>query len=125
MTYVLEFEIPHLPQMTNHQSGASTHWRNVHKERNLWHSYVWFAVRGRVPLAPLERIRLVLVRHSSSEPDYDGLVRGFKYVVDGLQSAGVISNDKLSNTGAWDCRWQKTKAGKGKITVKVEEVPNE
>lgn len=120
MSYRLEFSLEGLPKMANIQNGKS-HWRHADKERKLWQQLVAMTVGARKPKEPLLKAGLILTRFSSVEPDYDGLVRGFKSVVDGLTVAGVLANDKLSNTGAWDCRWEKCKPKQGSIRVVVFE----
>lgn len=122
MTYNLEFEIPGLPKMANPSGAKSTHWRYIKAERDRWLGFVMSAIGKSKPAEPLARVRLILTRFSSVEPDYDGLVRGFKDTVDGLKNAGVIANDRLRNTGQWDCRWEKCKPRQGKIRVHVREV---
>lgn len=121
MSYRLEFRIDALPTMANIASGRS-HWRYAHNEATKWRNLVWDATFGKIPKGPLKRVKLTLTRHSSIAPDYDGLTRGFKSVVDGLRHCGVIENDKLENTGAWDCRWEKAPPKKGFVTVIVEEI---
>jgi hypothetical protein len=121
--YRLYFELEGLPAMANIKSGKS-HWRHAHKEATRWQHLVWAAVSNKRPIAPLQRVRLTLTRFSSVEPDYDGLTRGFKSIVDGLVKAGVLANDKLSNTGAWNCYWHKAPRGKGKVLIIVEEMPS-
>lgn len=121
MSYTLEFELPGLPRMSNISSGKS-HWGHAYTEQGRWKHAVRYKVLRRIPSKPLKKFNLILTRFSSNEPDYDGLVRGFKAIVDGLRAAGVIQDDKLSNTGAWDCRWEKTSPKQGKIRVRVEEL---
>lgn len=121
MSFTLQFEISGLPKMANPSGAKSTHWRYAQAEVKKWRALVLNATRGAKPPAPLERATLTLTRFSSVEPDYDGLVRGFKSVVDGLTACGILKNDKLSNTGPWVCNWEKTKPNQGKITVKIEE----
>lgn len=121
MTYYLHFEIKDLPKMANVASGKS-HWRYAHQEATKWKDLVWGAVLeagNSRPRKPLPKAILHLVRYSSVEPDYDGLVRGFKSVVDGLVKCGVLINDKLSTTGPWICEWKKVKPKQGKIEVRV------
>jgi hypothetical protein len=120
VTYRLTFELDGLPRMAN-PSGKSTHWRAIFGENRKWKSAVFAAVQGRLPKQPLTRFTLTLVRVSSVEPDYDGCVRGFKAIVDGLREARVIADDKITNTGAWRCSWEKCKPGKGKVRVTVDE----
>jgi Holliday junction resolvase RusA-like endonuclease len=118
--YRLEFEIRDLPKMANIESGKS-HWRYAEREVKKWRNLVWLTVRSKKPPEPLVRVKLTLIRFSSSEPDYDGLVRGFKSVVDGLRVCGVLKDDRLKNTGPWDCHWQYAPRGKGFIRVTVVE----
>jgi hypothetical protein len=108
--------------MANIPSGKS-HWRHAHNEAKKWKQWVADAVlaAGGPPRTPLVRYRLALARFSSSEPDYDGLVRGFKVLIDGLREAGVLKDDKLSNTGPWACRWYRCKPKEGRMFVSVVE----
>ena len=107
--------------MANIASGKS-HWRYAHAEAQKWKQLVFFAVGSQKPIKPLDRVKLTLTRFSSVEPDFDGLVRGFKSVVDSLRHCGVMTDDKISNTGIWDCRWVKAPKNSGSIRVIVEEV---
>lgn len=120
--YTLEFEIKGLPRMNNLASKASTHWRYAHREMQKWHQLVWASVGRNKPATPLKSFKLTLTRFSLVSPDYDGLVRGFKHIVDALRVCGVIENDRLENTGPWDCRWVKAPAREGKVQIRVEEV---
>lgn len=119
MSYVLEIEIMGLPKMANSSGAKSTHWRYAHAEATKWKKLVWAACISKKPPAPLETYRLTLTRYSSIMPDYDGLVRGFKHAVDGLKLAGVILDDRLSNSGPWDCRWEKAPQGQGRVAIRV------
>ena len=121
MSYRLEFELAGLPRMANVASGKS-HWRYAYQEAQGWKRLVCTEclIRPRPP-APLARYTLTLTRFSSVEPDFDGLVRGFKSVVDGLRQAGILADDKIRNSGVWNCSWQKCKKGEGKIRVRVDE----
>ncbi len=119
--YKIEFEIQGLPPMANIASGKS-HWRHAHAQSVKWKQAVAVSVGKRRPIAPLKKATLTLTRHSSSAPDYDGLVRGFKYVVDGLRECGVLADDKMANTGPWNCFWILAPQRQGKISVRVEEV---
>lgn len=120
-----EFILFGLPKRTN---NSATSWRARHAEARKWKSLVGNIVAANAPLrqilkdrGPLEKAKLTLTRHSSISPDFDGLVSSFKHVIDGLIEAGVISNDKMSNIGIPEYRWQMTSPKKGQITVKVEE----
>lgn len=117
--YRLELEIPGLPKTTNALRHAGGHWAR-HKHDKGWKNTVAVSCIGKKPAAPLSQFKLVLERHSSVEPDYDGLVSTFKCVVDSLREVGVIADDKYSATGQWDCKWFKTSPKKGYIRVIVE-----
>ena len=117
--FKLEFEVEGLPKMTN--SFKRSHWIHTHKERTKWKKLVRHAVENQIkPAQPLNSAVLTLVRVSSAEPDFDGLVSGFKPVVDGLVECGVLATDKVSCVGQPAYRWEKGKKGQGKIKVKVE-----
>jgi len=128
----LKFTLPGLPKMTNPSGAKSTHWRVIKAERDLWMVSVCNMVKylGKIgvplPESPLKKARLTLTRHSSVSPDPDGLVSGFKAIVDGLVLAGVLENDRFSNIGMPDYRWVKAKKGEGMVTILVEwEISND
>lgn len=118
---VFKFEIMGLPKMSN-EGLRGTHWSVKAKEAKNWKNAVMFEVINKINIRafkPLEKARLVLTRYSSTSPDADGLVSGFKHVIDGLVKAGVLANDKFTNIGMPDYRWEKCKKGQGKIRVEV------
>jgi hypothetical protein len=118
--YRLTLVLAGLPKTTNaHRSSG--HW-DRYRDDSVWKSAVGALVGAKRPKLPVPRCRLHLTRFSSVEPDYDGLVSSFKSVVDGLREAGVILNDRYSNTGPWDCRWAKCPPKQGHIHVVVEQV---
>lgn len=118
--YVLEFRLEGLPKMANQLLRG--HWRVKHKHATKWKEAVAKACDGRKPRRPLVSAALKLVRASSSEPDTDGLISGFKHIVDGLVECGVLVNDKPSNIGIPDYRWEKCKRKEGHVRVRVESV---
>jgi hypothetical protein len=122
--YTLEFEIAGLPKMSNQLLRG--HWRSKHGHALKWKNAVAKAMTIlNKPSSPLSSAALTLTRLSSHEPDLDGLVSGFKHVIDGLVECGVLAGDKRSNIGVPDYRWEKVAPGKGKVRVRVEEVtPN-
>lgn len=120
MSYSLEFTLNSLPRMSNIPSGKS-HWSHAHREAKRWQADVANMVGQRKPAKPLERYTLTLVRFSAVEPDFDGIVRGFKSIVDGLVLSGVLANDRISNSGAWNVAWMKSSPRNGRISVRVEE----
>ena len=115
--YKIKIELDGLPPTLN-SIGRKHHWFKVKTAREWLHKTT-LAVSDKIPPTPIKKFKLILTRHSSSEPDYDGLVSTFKHCVDALTRCGIIEDDKLSNTGQWDCRWEKAPRGKGKVTIEV------
>lgn len=123
MTPILAFEIEGLPRMTN-PSGRKSHWAIKAQEAKKWKGLVFSSLprltgSNYKMFPPLPKARLVLTRYSSVSPDPDGLVSGFKHVIDGLVEAGVLVNDKFTNIGMPEYKWEKAPKGKGKIRVEV------
>jgi len=117
--YKLKFTLQGLPPTFN--SFNRKHWSQKTKEKNKWHSLVALAVKGKTPWKPVKKYELVLTRFSASEPDFDGLTSTWKWIIDGLIQAGVIDDDKLSNSGPWGIYWEKAPKNKGYVTIEVIE----
>ncbi len=113
----IEFEIEGLPKMTN--GFSRQHWIHRHKEAKKWKALVYEKV-SMAPWMPIAKPKLTLVRCSTREPDFDGLVSSFKHIIDGLKEVGVILDDKQSVIGQPTYRWEYASPKKGKIIVKVE-----
>lgn len=116
---MIEFTLKGLPKMTNNNY---TSWKAKMAEARKWKLKVYekiYELKAKPPV-PYEKVKLTLIRVSSIEPDYDGMVSGFKHIIDGLREAGVIANDKISNIGQPDYRHEKTGPKNGHIKVKVE-----
>lgn len=117
---ILEFEIKGLPKMINQ---LMVHWRVKHAESRKWKLLVAQAV---VPIWPKTNpaltsgVSLALTRYSTREPDFDGLVSGFKHVLDGLVEVGVLLNDKPSVIGQPTYSWEYARPKAGKIKVRIE-----
>lgn len=115
--YSLAAWLPILPaSLTNNGHG---HWAKKHKQKRQVTDLVKFAIHMYRPKKPLEKARVVLTRHSASEPDFDNLVASFKPVIDALVEAGVIIDDKSSVIGQPEYRWKKAKPKQGSIEVWV------
>jgi len=117
---MIVFEIQELPKMPNSLLGA--HWtiRSTHAKK--WSRLIWAALGAQKPRRPWATVDLTLERHSSVEPDEDGLSGSFKAVRDALVSNGVIENDKPQNILRSKCVWVKAKPGKGKIRVMIQQI---
>ena len=118
MKYKIEFELSGLPKMTN---AISNHWFIRKKEADKWKNLVALALAGQQPKRALAKASLVLTRCSSQPPDPDGLVSGFKHVIDGLVACGVLENDKYENIGFPVYLWEKVPNKQGKIKIKLQE----
>lgn len=118
--FEIEFELNGLPVRTN---NARSHWALRSAEARKWKRKVIEAViyKKLKPKKPLKHAILTLTRHSSVEPDFDGLVSSFKHVIDGLIYAQVLENDKTSNIGQPTYIWRKAPPGRGYIRVSVKE----
>lgn len=112
------FEIDGLPRRTNNMGRD---WPARAAEAKRWQDLVRRALLFCAkPRRPLLKAKLTLTRYSSQCPDFDGLVSGFKHVIDGLRAAKVLANDKIDNIGQPAYRWVKAKPRQGKISVLVE-----
>jgi len=119
-SYSLTFEIQGLPKLPNTLLGAP--WRIRASHAKKWKRSVWRCAWAFKPAQPLASAVLCLTRVSSVRPDHDGLVGGFKPIIDGLVECGVLSNDTYEVIGTPKYEWEKGKRGAGKIKVKVEEI---
>lgn len=119
--YKLHFTVPGLPKTTNAKRGFS-HWGEFVAEATKWKKNIIPFINSVRPHYPLERAHVTCIRHSSSSPDYDGLVSSFKHILDALVDARVLMDDKMSVIGAPLYQWKKTKAKAGYIEVIVEEI---
>lgn len=116
--YQLTFEIPGLPPI---MPNERMHWRKRSRIMKQWKFWTMLSAAGKKPPSPLKRAIIVLVRHSSVEPDPDNLVASFKPILDGLRTAGIIHDDKRVNIGAPSFLWKKAPSKEGKVTVEVKE----
>jgi hypothetical protein len=115
METYLTFEIPGLPKMAN---GGHGHWAKDHKARAKWKHDVGVCLMGKVRGRPWVKARAVFTRCSFTEPDYDGLVHGFKPIVDGLVEFGLLADDGPGYL-VRDYKWEKAPRKGGKIRVEV------
>jgi hypothetical protein len=120
MNYTLEFQIAGLTKMSNQLLRG--HWTAKAAHARKWKKATATAamLNGSLPKQPLVSAVLWLTRVSSAEPDFDGLVSGFKPIVDSLVEIGVIASDKPSCITA-DYKWVKGSKKAGHMRVRVEE----
>jgi hypothetical protein len=124
MSYMLDLEIAGLPKTFNVLARKQVIWIRK-QERERWSEIVYCLTLSKRPERPLEQARIVLERHSSVAPDYDGLVSSFKYVIDGLVASKIISDDNMRVIGVPEFSWVKASPKDGKIRIKVFEVERE
>jgi len=115
--YLLELTIPGLPLMMNELLRGN--WTRKHGHARQWKLLITRYVYNQRPVEPLQSAMLTLTRHSSKEPDYDGLVSSFKHVVDGLVVAKIIIDDTQSVIGIPKYKWEKCSPRKGHIKIIV------
>lgn len=122
MNLIAEFTIRDLPKMINRTSGK--HWINKFKESVKWRGLVGAeCYKAEINDLKLDSAVLTLTRHSSKAPDSDGLVSGFKVVIDALVKYGVLTDDNYKVIGMPNYKWEYApkKLG-GFIVVKIESV---
>jgi Holliday junction resolvase RusA-like endonuclease len=116
----MTFEIKELPPTPNKLLGA--HWSKRSKSATKWRDIVYWHTRiakKSFQALPLDFAQVTMTRHSSSEPDFDGLVGSFKPILDALVSCGILLNDTMKHVeGIY--RWKKCAPKQGKITVEVK-----
>lgn len=116
---IAEFEIMGLPKMRNRMSF---NWRMAKLEADKWKNHVIGQCESlSITNLNLDKAKLTFTRYSTSEPDFDGLVSGFKHVLDGLVRAKVIIDDKASIIGQPTFKWEKSKPKQGKIKIRIED----
>ena len=118
MKYHLELNIQGLPRVN---TSDNRHWRARQRSKNMWYRAVFVESFDRRPSQPLERARVRITRHSTREPDFDNLVQGGKFLLDGLTQCKIILDDKPSVIGQPEYRWEKAPPRKGHVTVEVWE----
>ena len=112
----LVITLPGLPKMAN---GGHGHWRKDWAEKKLWQDLMALQLKKHAPPAPFKKIKVKFIRFSSSEPDYDGLVHGFKPIRDSLKRLGFVIDDKTRNIEALYL-WDKAPPKKGYIQLEIE-----
>lgn len=118
MSYLLDIEIDGLPPMN---SADGFHWRKRKRLRDEWVNRVWVLTINKRPRQPLASARIQITRFSSVEPDFDNLVQGGKWLMDGLTDCGIIEDDKPSVIGQPRYLWQKASPKQGRVRVEVWE----
>ena len=121
--YIFEFEETRLPKMTNSMMGVAKYGTIKHK--HLWENTIYDAVmvkRHPMPPKPLTHAKVTLTRRSARQPDYDGLVSGFKFIIDALVRNAILIDDNPSVIGTPEYKWEKAPPDGGSMKIRVEEI---
>ncbi len=113
----IAFELQGLPPLL--LNCRMNRWK-LNRLKKDWYARVYWKVRSLRPPVPCHTAKILIVRKSSVEPDHDNEVSGGKWLLDGLQKAGVIQSDKRSCIGRPDYSWSQAKPGKGSIFCSVQ-----
>lgn len=123
--YSLHLRIHHASLKSLNVSLRS-HWTVRQRVNKQWDRLIYCMVseKNAVPLRPLEKAHIRVIRHSHRMLDFDGLVGSLKPVIDSLVSARVILDDRWSVLGKWDVDqvFRQKKEG-NLLEIFVSEVP--
>ncbi len=123
MSYTLEFKLEGLTKMSNQLLRG--HWRVKHAHAVKWKRATARACLHLKPPQHLVHAALELTRCSAVEPDFDGLVSGFKPIIDALVECGIIITDKTACIGQPKYSWEKCAPKAGHLRIKVEQTHKE
>lgn len=98
--YSLKIEIDSLPKSLNLK--LRSHYHKNKKENDSWDRMIYFKTLKSLPLSPLKKAKIKIVRHSSRTLDFDGFVGSMKPVVDSLVTCKILSDDSWKVLGAWE-----------------------
>lgn len=121
--YALSITLQGLPKMSNQLLRG--HWRIKHAHAMKWKLAVSLASHMKRPPEPLMRALVSIVRHSSTCPDFDGLVSAGKALIDGLVECGVLAGDSMAHIGQPSYTWEKCGPKKGHVVLEVRELTKE
>lgn len=115
----LEFEINHLPSLTNRL--ATMHWAKRMRENQLFlaHMIALIPVKFRNKRAAHVK-SITYTRYSSQQPDFDGLAASFKGIQDCIVKLGIIEDDNPKVIEASHYKWVKAKRNEGKVHVRID-----
>lgn len=107
------------------------HYRVYQKARQGWRLMAMEALKGVRPAAPIQRSRLVIVRHSAGYLDWDNALGGLKPLLDCLVSASarnpdglglILDDNPVAMPYAPQMRQEKCKRGEGKTECLIYEL---
>ena len=98
--YSLKIEIDSLPKSLNKK--LRSHFHKNKKENDSWDRMIYFKCLRLLPVKPLSKAKIKLIRHSHRTLDFDNCVASMKPVVDALVDCGVLSDDSWKVLGKWE-----------------------
>lgn len=109
-----------LTKLTNSYKRQS--WHIKAREAKKWKTIVHAHCNElKISELNLKKAKITIIRQSSREPDFDGLVSGGKHLLDGLVEAQVIIDDKMSVIGQPQYVWEyRPRKQGGRVLIKVE-----
>ena len=119
--YKLHLKIKGLPLTANSMMRRQVIYLK-RAEREKWTNAIHYLSLGKRPESALKRAKLKCFRHSSTCPDFDGLVSSFKMVLDALVTCKILVGDSMKIIDIPDYRWFKVPRNEGFIEIFVESV---
>lgn len=120
MSFSAFVRINDLPLMSNELLRGG--WKRKHAQAKKWKALVAIHFAKLRPPQPLLKANLNLTRASARQPDYDGLVSGFKSIIDGLVESEILANDTRDVIGVPQYDWLKAPQGKGHVLISVKDL---
>ncbi len=119
MAYELKIKLMGLPKTQN--ALNTMHWAKKSAHAKKWKRDVKLQCWSHLPPQPLRHASLKLIRASSRQPDYDGMVGSFKCLIDGLVEAKVLANDNPDVVGRPHYEWRRVAAKEGHVLIEVSD----
>src|SRR6476620_7523209 len=88
---VIEFQLQGLPPIVS--NGSHHNWQVAAGIRKRWKRLAMIEFALKRPIAPHQRARVTIYRHSSREPDFEAMVIAAKPIIDALTASGIIADD--------------------------------
>ena len=92
------------------------------KSKDRWMKEVAAMVHGHKPKEPFQYAQIIICRYSKTRPDYDNLVQGGKFLLDGLVSSKIILDDDWECVGRPLYDWIFADEGEQRMLINIERV---
>lgn len=127
--------LPYAYNLLNVVQRKSTRWRRNFKIQVAGEIHWQLVAAKTMPQQPMKRAKIVVERYSSGRPDHDGLVGGFKDILDCLTTPvqqkkgalknkfgiGLIVDDSMDHIET-EYRAIKVKPGQAKTIITITEI---